>query len=318
MGFGTRVVAAASAAMLAIPSGSAFAHGVAGKRFFPATIATDDPFVADELSLPTVSTIREPGDGGAGTTRTTEIAVELSKRITPKLGISVDESWTRLQPDGGPSVSGLNNLEAGLKYQFLRSDVHEAILSAGLSVEIGGTGADRVGADPFSTWTPQLFFGKGFGDLPDSLGALKPFALTGIVGVSCPTRSSTTTIDPDTGDADVERHPHVLQWGVALEYSIPYLQSFLKDIGLRGPFNRMIPVVELAMSTPLDRGRGATTGTINPGILWAGTYVQVGVEAILPVNAHTGHNVGAQAQLHFYVDDLFPRTVGRPLLGGPE
>src|SRR6476646_5026684 len=34
------------------PSG---AHGFAGKRFFPATLATDDPFVADELSLPTLS-----------------------------------------------------------------------------------------------------------------------------------------------------------------------------------------------------------------------------------------------------------------------
>ena len=31
------------------------AHGFAGKRFFPATLTTDDPFVADELSLPTIS-----------------------------------------------------------------------------------------------------------------------------------------------------------------------------------------------------------------------------------------------------------------------
>jgi len=30
------------------------AHGLIGKRFFPATLATDDPFVADELSLPTI------------------------------------------------------------------------------------------------------------------------------------------------------------------------------------------------------------------------------------------------------------------------
>jgi hypothetical protein len=28
------------------------AHGVAGDRFFPATLAVDDPAVADELSLP--------------------------------------------------------------------------------------------------------------------------------------------------------------------------------------------------------------------------------------------------------------------------
>src|SRR5215467_1503713 len=34
---------------------SALAHGFAVSRFFPATITIDDPFVADELSLPTVS-----------------------------------------------------------------------------------------------------------------------------------------------------------------------------------------------------------------------------------------------------------------------
>ena len=34
---------------------TAQAHGLIGKRFFPATLATDDPFVSDELSLPTVN-----------------------------------------------------------------------------------------------------------------------------------------------------------------------------------------------------------------------------------------------------------------------
>jgi outer membrane receptor protein involved in Fe transport len=38
-----------------------FAHGFAGDRFFPATISTDDPFGASELSLPTFSEIRQPG-----------------------------------------------------------------------------------------------------------------------------------------------------------------------------------------------------------------------------------------------------------------
>jgi len=38
----------------------ASAHGFAGARFFPATFSTDDPFVNDELSLPTVSTIETP------------------------------------------------------------------------------------------------------------------------------------------------------------------------------------------------------------------------------------------------------------------
>src|SRR5580693_1068250 len=40
---------------------TAFSHGFAGDRFFPATITTDDPFAASEMSLPTFSEIRQPG-----------------------------------------------------------------------------------------------------------------------------------------------------------------------------------------------------------------------------------------------------------------
>jgi hypothetical protein len=50
-----------TALLVSAAAGPVFAHGLAGKRFFPATIAIDDPFVADELSLPTVSTFKEPG-----------------------------------------------------------------------------------------------------------------------------------------------------------------------------------------------------------------------------------------------------------------
>ncbi len=42
------------ALVIGIPAGPAWAHGVAGKRFFPATLTIEDPFVAAELALPTV------------------------------------------------------------------------------------------------------------------------------------------------------------------------------------------------------------------------------------------------------------------------
>jgi hypothetical protein len=64
---------------------AAFAHGLAGKRFFPATLVTDDPFVADELSLPTISTIKRPASGDAPATRETDFSVDVSKRITENL-----------------------------------------------------------------------------------------------------------------------------------------------------------------------------------------------------------------------------------------
>jgi hypothetical protein len=49
-------------------------------------------------------------------------------------------------------------------------------------------------------------------------------------------------------------------------------------------------------------------------IIWAGKYFQIGDEAVIPVNSGTGGDVGFIAQLHFYLDDLFPPSIGRPLL----
>jgi hypothetical protein len=305
-----------AASELGLKSG-AYGHGFAGARFFPATLSTDDPFVADELSLPTVSTIETPDDGG---TRQTDISVDLAKRITPQFAIEIGETLTALSPHEGRAVNGFGNLELSGKYQFLKNDAHEAIVSLGLGVEIGGTGSRSIGADSFSTWVPGIFFGKGFGDLPEGLRFLRPLAITGLAGVEIPTSASTrsVTVDDRTGEGEVEieRHPDVLEWGFALEYSVIYLQSQVQDMHLPAPVDRLIPLVEFALETPLNRGAGGqTTGTINPGIIWAGKYFQVGVEAVIPINSRTGSDVGFIAQLHFYLDDLFPHTIGRPLFG---
>ncbi len=307
-----------SVVILATGAGSASAHGFAGKRFFPATLAVDDPFVADELSLPSVLHIKRPATGEEPATRETTISAEFSKRLLPDLALSLGGEFISQDPDGESGRTGFGNLELGLKYQFFKSDPHEAILSLGLGWEIGGTGSKKVGAESFSVVTPALFFGKGFGDLPDGLDFLKPLAVTGILGVAIPTRSSTKkiSVQDDEIEVETERHPNILQWGFAIEYSLPYLQSFVKDVGLPAPFNRMIPVVELAFETPLDRGQaGKTTGTVNPGIIWAGQFFEVGLEAVIPINARTGKNVGVRGALHFFLDDLSPKSLGRPLFG---
>ena len=288
------------------------AHGLVGKRFFPATLGIDDPFVADELSLPTVSHIKTPGSGDQPPTRETEVSAEFSKRLSPNLGLSLGGTWRLLDPDDGKSVTGFDNLEVSLKYVFFKSAEHETLLSAGLSWDVGGTGSRRVDAERFDTITPALFFGKGFGDLPESLNYVKPLALTGTFGVSIPTRHATktfTTEEDGSVTVDREVNSSAAVWGFTVQYNLQYLQSFVRDVGLPAPFNRMIPLVEFVMRTPLDdpRNAGRTTGTINPGIIWFGRYVQVGLEAIVPVNERTGKNVGVLGQIHFYLDDIAPQ-----------
>jgi hypothetical protein len=223
-----------------------------------------------------------------------------------------------VDPDQGESLDGFENLEVGLKYQAFTSGAHEAIVSLGLGWEVGGTGRRATGAESFDVVTPAVFFGKGFGDLPDTVGWLKPLAVTGTVGLAIPTRAKTRTITVEDGEVDVEveKNPHVVTWGFAIEYSLPYLTSHVRDVGLPDFFRRLVPLVELELQTPVDRGQGGlTTGTVNAGVIWAGRYLQVGVEAVLPINERAGKNVGIRGMLHFLLDDLFSGSLGRPIFG---
>lgn len=292
------------------------AHGLIGQRFFPATLAIDDPFVADELSLPTISFMRLGASADSPAFRQTDISGEFSKRLSPNLGLSLGGNFTILDPDQGKVQSGFDNMEVSLKYVFFKSPAHETLISAGVSWDVGGTGSKRIGAESFDTVTPQLFFGKGFGDLPDSVEWLKPIAVTGAFGVNLPTRRFNKTITVEEGDeeegarvvVEKELNPKVVQWGFTLQYSLQYLQSFVRDVGLPAPFNRMIPLVEFAMQTPVEGPQsGRTTGTINPGVIWFGRYMQAGIELQIPVNRESGKGVGVLAQLHFYLDDIAPQ-----------
>ena len=310
-------------AIALIPLSESTAHEIVGNRFFPATLGIDDPGVNDELSLPTVDSFKT---GDIPPVRQRDISAEFSKRITEDFAISFGSTYTFLGPMD-PTAAGANgfqNLETTFKYRVFKNPEHEFVMSVGLSVEWGGTGAQNVGAEPFNTYTPTVYFGKGFGDLPDTLSWIRPVAITGQVGYAIPGRNSTTTfgIDPDSGDptVDTEFHPRVLNWGATIQYSMPYLKSAVVDLGLPDFVNHLIPLVEATLQTPMGNtftSGTMTTGTINPGVIWVGNTFQVAVEALIPINRQSGSNVGVIAQLHLYLDDIDPHGIGKPIFGGP-
>ena len=292
-----------AALALVPPEAEAMAHGFAGDRFFPATILTDDPFVADEMSLPTLTRNPTARDG----TQETDVGFDLAKRLTPRLGMTFHDQWQYVQPKDAAPVTGLGTLSTGLQYQVFVNGPHEAIGLVGLSASWGHTGrVQALGQADFTTLTPTFDFGKGFGDLPDSLRWLRPFAVTGNLSVGFPTKT----------ESNGSPNPNTFNYGFAIEYSLEYLQHHVQDIGLGKPFDRMIPLVEVALTTPFNRGQGSlTTGTVQPGLIWAGQYYQLGGELIVPVNRLSGHGVGGIVQLHFFLDDLFPRSIGKPIFG---
>jgi hypothetical protein len=300
-------------AAVLLAASPAAAHGVAGNRFFPATLATDDPAVADELSLPTISHLKT-GDDPAATE--TEVAGEWSKRLTPKLALSFAGAWTQLDTPGAGHLSGFQNLETTLKYQAFTSAAHEAIVSIGVSGEWGGSGSSAVGAEKTGTVTPTLFVGKGAGDLPESLGWMRPFAITGVVGYAIPTRSHELAADPDCDACAPIRQATMrsLTYGLTLQYSLPYLTARVRDFGLPMWISQLTPLVEFQASTPVANGHGErTTGTVNPGVIWSGPRMQFGLEAQVPINRESGRTVGVLFQVHWFLDDLFPHSLGKPI-----
>jgi hypothetical protein len=106
-----------------------------------------------------------------------------------------------------------------------------------------------------------------------------------------------------------------LQWGLVVEYSVPYLQAHVRDVNLPPVINRIFPLVELDLQTAFDRGgRGATTGTVNPGFVWAAQSIQIGIEAVCPINDRTGKTTGVRAVFRVDLDEILP-GLGRPLFG---
>jgi hypothetical protein len=268
---------------------AAAAHGVLGSRFFPATISSDDPFAADEMAFPTITHFNHE----------TDYNFDWSKSIFPGFAVSIGTGYRDAKPPNDTPATGFGNLDIAPALELYRDAASETIFTFGLDWEIGGTGSKAV-ADSRSTYTPVIKFGKGFGDLPDSLWYLKPLAVTGTLGYAIPDSANSKSIE----------------WAGAVEYSLLYLQNNVRDQGFSTFVAHLTPVVEYALSTPVQMGGGGTTGTVNPGIIWSGQYTQFAVEAMVPVNRASGSNVGVIAQLHFYMDDIFPTSLGRPIFGG--
>src|SRR3981081_3142466 len=142
-------------AIALVPLTGSGAHEIVGNRFFPATLGIDDPGGNDQLSLPTLSSFKTGHDPSF---RQRDISTEFSKRITEAFAISFGSSFSSFRPPGGLTgigASGFQNLETTFKYRVFKDPEHEFVMSVGLSVEWGGTGAQSVPPRTNTTHTPR-------------------------------------------------------------------------------------------------------------------------------------------------------------------
>ncbi len=295
----------------------ALAHGVAGARVFVTTLTIDDPAVADEASIPTISYQRSGANGGPGQSYQTNINVDFSKRITENFGLALAGGGTFISTVNAKNRTGFQNFNVTAKYQAYVNAEHEFLLSVGVIQELGGTGAAAVGAARYGSTTPTVYAGKGLGDLP--IGLLRPLAVTGTFGYAVSNRGLklSSGIDPDTGvPVTVSNSGNENRWvgGLSVQYSLPYLQQQVRDVGLGDFFGRLTPLVEIAWSSPASRPSGLGTQLVfAPGVIYSADSYQLGIEALIPGNKASGSNVGVIAQFHVYLDDLFPTSIGKPI-----
>ena len=294
-----RVLAFALGCACAFPTTNAFAHAVCGNRIFPATLAIDDPGVNDELALPTLSWVPNNGDGSSEF----DASFAWTKTITPKLGISISDGPTWQHPGG----YGWGALDTELKYNFFCVPEAEFMASVGFDVAWAGTGTGtQIGSGSQNTYSPVLNAGMGFGTLPESVKYLRPFAITSQFDVAAPGRDWTA------GEPNVT----TFDWGFTLQYSLPYFNAHVAQID-NAFLKHLIPIVEVDFSTPIHNGTLAgaqlTTGAVQPGVIYEANSWQIALEAVIPVNSASGHGVGVIGELHFFLDDIFPDSLGRPI-----
>ena len=193
----------------------------------------------------------------------------------------------------------------------------ESIISTGVNVDWANTGSPQsasLPSDPFSTVSMKIFGGKGFGDL--STDWLRPFAVTGEVDYNVPT----TTIN-----ADGSLNPTTVTYGGSVQYSLQYMNSHVQEVP--DLFKKLIPAFEGIFNTPVSNiaapitgnfSPNATTGVVGPSLYYIGQYFEVGVMAQIPINSASGAHVGAMAIVDFFLDDIAPDTLGKPLFGAPQ
>jgi hypothetical protein len=294
---------------------SAGAHGIAGNRFFPGTLTFDDPAVADEAIVPNFSNSKHPGEGGDVVDN--RFSWSFFRLLTKTLGVGIDSGWIH-RNWGVSQRAGFDTTNLTIKGEVYRNDLHETLVAAGLGWGIGHSGAQGVEANAPDLITPGIFFGKGFGDLPDSLAWLRPFGITGAVSLEHPMTGAAINfgIDEQTGQLSpmVTRKVDTLHWGFAVEFSTLYLTSRFTPGKLpqREPLNQFVPLVEFSFDSP--RGE-KTAATMNPGLSYVAVTWQIAAEAIVPLNTEGGSRIGARAQLLLFLDDLIPSLFGKPLLG---
>ena len=288
---------------------AAWAHGVVGDYIFLEPLIAEDPTPANELDIAEPAWTKTSAGTDYSVGFNMEKVLYIDDNYMPRFSLSAGTGWHHLSPDDGPSHAGLDNLEVAAKWSPYYSLAHEFLTSVALVVNLP-TGASAIREQGHTSLGPELLWEKGAGDLPNLpvLKYLRPFGFQSDLGY-LPALGGQTS--------------HELFADGVIEYSLPYLNNSVQDIGLKRPLRNLFLFTEINYDQLIAGPSGQTFPSLvaTPGIAYVGYYFQLSFGTQLALNNASRSDTHAVliGLIDIFYDSLFSKwgnwTINRGLEG---
>ena len=241
----------------------------AAPRWFVGNFIGNDATVENYLSV----------SGGVDRTQNFE-SLYLEKTISTDASLSLFVGYQRLEQQGeDAAINGFSNLGLGYKHFLLTLPAHEFLLTINPSLELPV--GDRRVSETHTRAGGDVLFQKGFGDLPETFGWLRPAGIEGDAGFE----SKVTGARDDLLNADLE-----------LEYSLGYLDANVAANSVPRLMRNFTPHLDFDYAQYLSAHNNSSAPDLEltPGIAWMNETFEVNLGAQIALN-HASSKTGAIA-----------------------
>jgi hypothetical protein len=221
---GARPFASAVALVTMFPilwTTGAYAHGIVGNRVFLSPIVGNDAFPDNALDL----TMRRSNYQFS-------LLPAFEKQLSDNSSLLFAGVWYRVTPGARQHrVEDFGDLTIYYRHSLYISVPHELELTFSPFLVVS-TGTRRIADQGYTHLGGEMLLGKGLGDLPDSpsLKYLRPFAVQAEAGYAGRIQGP--------ANSDVFAN-------LELEYSVQYLDKFVKRLDIGRPLVELVPFVQL-------------------------------------------------------------------------
>ena len=253
-----------STVKLLVAFGIALIFSVGTARADPGTRSFVGNFIGNDATVENYLSI----SGGVDRTQNFE-SLYLEKTISPKSSFSLFVGYQRLEQEGeDASISGFTNLGLGYKHVLLALPANEFILTVNPTLELPI--GDKHVSETHTRAGGDVLFQKGFADLPESLGLLRPAAIEGDAGFE----SKVTGARDDLLNADLE-----------LEYSLDYLDAHVAGSVPRA-LRELTPHLDFDYAQYLSahNNSSAPDFELTPAIAWMNDTFEVNLGVQVALN----------------------------------